>query len=241
MLLRRFRRFALTGACLLLLPLVSSGATMTFFGEDLGANGSLPVPNSTAAQAAFLAQIMNPVVEDFESIAAGTQFPINIAFGPDMAALTGTNIVGNTGIANGPIGGRFAISGSQYLNLGTADAVSFTLSFSTPQAAFGFYATDIGDVGGQLALRFDGGPMVVVPHTVDSPNGSALFFGYINTDAPFTTVQFDNTIGDDDAFGFDDFTIGRLSQVVPEPSSAAMVATAASFLVGLARLRRRTA
>jgi hypothetical protein len=144
---------------------------------------------------------------------------------------------------NTNIAGRFAISGSRYLNVGTDDALSLQLTFSSPQAAFGFFAMDVGDVDGQLALAFDGGPNVVVPHTITA-NGSALFFGYINTDNPFTTVQFFNTVGNSDAFGFDDFTIGRVEQVVspvPEPASMAIFAVLGSIgLIGVRRRRKKT-
>ena len=228
-------------AGIVLSPAAASAAPIFFFGEDLGAGGSLPVPNSVAAQSSFLASLLGVRVETFETIAAGTQFPIAIAFGPDVATLSGTNTVFNTGIASSGIAGRFAVSGSQYLNVGTGDALSFQLTFSTPQAAFGFFATDIGDVGGQLAVRLDGGPQIIVPHTLNSPDGAGLFFGIIDAANPFTTVQFLNTQGSADAFGFDDFTIGRVDQVaaVPEPSSIALVASGALLpLIQLARRRR---
>ena len=60
---------------------------------------------------------------------------------------------------------------------------------------------------------------------------------------PFTNVQFKNTLNSSDAFGFDDFTIGRVDQVidpdpsVPEPGSLAIFA-----VIGLAadlRCRKR--
>jgi len=217
------------------------GATI-FFGEDAGAGGSLPVPNSAAAQASFLASLTNVRVEDFEGIPVGTQFPFNVTFGADTATLTGTNTIPSTGVRNTGLGGRFAISGSQYLNVGTADAGSFTLTFSAPQAAFGFYGTDIGDIGGQLVLSLDGGPPVVVPHTVGAPSGAALFFGIIDVANPFTTVHFSNTTGNlGDAFGFDDFTIGRREQVqtIPEPLTLTLGGLTLAGLGGYLRRRRR--
>ncbi len=213
-------------AILLIATQTANAATVTFFGED-NAGGSLPTPNSDAAQQAFLDQLEGELIEDFEDIAPGTQFPITVTFNGDAATLTGTNVIGSTGIAAEPLAGRFAISGNQYLNLGTFDAQSFTLTFDSPQAAFGFYATDVGNVEGQLTLSFDGGPAVEVAHTITDP-GAALFFGYIDRENPFTTVEFGNSAGIDDAFGFDDFTIGRVDQVtigvIPEPTSVSLLA-----------------
>lgn len=219
----------------------AAAVPITFFGEDTAAGGALPIPNSAAAQASFLSQLIGVSVESFEGIAVGTQFPMNLTFGPDTATLTGTNTVSSTGVQNSGLLGRFATSGSNYLNVGSSDAASFTLTFSSPQAAFGFFATDIGDVSGQLAIELGGVP-VVVPHTVNAPNGSALFFGVIDVASPFTTVRFTNTTGTlGDAFGFDQMTIGRRDNVANPPTAVpdggASITMLAIGLLGLAARR----
>jgi hypothetical protein len=218
----------------------AESAPITFFGEDSTANGSLPVTNSAAAEADFLAHLVGVVTEDFEAIPVGTTFPIVTTFGADTATLSGTSTISNTGVQATGIAGRFAISGSRYLNVGTTDSGSFTLTFSSPQAAFGFYATDIGDVSGQLAIVLDGGTPMLVPHS--TTDGGALFFGVIDVVNPFTTVTFVNTTGSlADAFGFDDFTIGRPQQVVtptPEPATISLVGFAL-FGAAAQRYRRR--
>lgn len=219
----------------------AASAQVIFFGEDVNAGASLPVPISIAAQTSFLANLVGVRVENFEGIPVNTTFPFNIAFAPDTATLTGTNNVGNTGIANTGIGGRFAVSGSRYLNVGTTDANSFRMTFSSPQAALGFFATDIGDISGQLALSFDGRPGLIVPHTLGAPNGAGLFYGIIDVNNPFTSVTFTNTNGSlNDAFGFDDFTIGRIDQVAmtPEPSALVLFSTGALSLFAFTRRRK---
>jgi MYXO-CTERM domain-containing protein len=213
-------------------------APVIYFGEDT--DGSLT--NAQAAEADFLSNLTGVTVEDFEGLTAGDTFPINISFGTTTATLSGTSTIGNTGIADSGIGGRFAVSGTQYLNLGTSDANSFTLTFDTAQAAFGFYGTDIGDFSGQLTISLDGGPAIEIPHTVNAPNGSDLYFGLIDVANPFTTIQFSSGVLSD-AFGFDDFTIGTREQVVDNDVSApgSLAVLGASLLgLGLARRRRKT-
>jgi len=213
-------------------------APVIYFGEDT--DGSLT--NAQAAEADFLSNLTGVTIEDFEGLTAGDTFPINISFGTTTATLTGTTIIGNTGIADSGIGGRFAVSGTQYLNLGTSDANSFTLTFDAPQAAFGFYGTDIGDFDGQLTLSLDGGAAIDIPHTLNAPNGSDLYFGLIDVDNPFTTIQFSSGVLND-AFGFDDFTIGTREQVVDNDVSApgSLAVLGASLLgLGIARRRRKS-
>jgi hypothetical protein len=119
--------------------------------------------------------------------------------------------------------GVFPTSGSNvYFLFLTGGSSSFSITFSSPQAAFGFYATDVGDGFGQLVLRFhhpDGSDSdVTVPSTVGGTTGSIFYFGIVDPDAPFDSVTFTNT-GAGDGFGFDDLTIGRASQFVPTINS----------------------
>lgn len=218
-----------------------------FFGEDVAAGGSLPVPNSAAAQTSFLSSLIGVGVEDFEGFNPGDVFPLIANFGDgNIATITGTTVVSSTGILAGPFAGRFPISGDQYLNLGTTDAGAFGLTFNGPQAAFGFFVTDQGDFAGQLTVSLDAGAAINIPHTVNAPDGGAMFWGIIDIANPFTTVAFGNSDPTLlDAFGFDDFTIGRLDQVretpqqaAPEPGTLALLG-AGILGLGIGKLRRR--
>jgi hypothetical protein len=144
--------------------------------------------------------------------------------------------------------GRYPVSGTKFWEV---NASSFSIAFSNPVAAFGFYGTDIGDFGGSLSLSFltGGGPVVVpVAHTVignpanygGTNGGNLFFFGYINTLNPFTSVSFQVAGDPADFFGFDNMTIGSVEQVVsvPEPSVLALLATGLALL-GIAASRRR--
>ena len=211
----------------------SQASVLTYFGEDATPGGDpANLTNANAAHANFQSALSGVTTEDFESFSDGDTGPLTVNFGPTAAQLSGDLLISDT-----PYNGRFAVSGTNRLNAGPPQ--SLTLTFSAPQAAFGFYGTDIGDFNGQLALSFDGGANVNIPHTINAPNGSGLFFGYIDLNNTFTTVQFSGT-GTDDYFGFDDFTIGTREQVlVPEPSSLAMFGIGALGPFGYGRRRRQ--
>jgi hypothetical protein len=173
--------------------------------------------------------------ENFESFANNSVPPLNLTFGADTATLTGGSAI-NSFFPASPAG-RIPTSGTKYFTANN----TFNIAFSTPQAAFGFYGTDIGDFNGQLTLTLNfagGGSTVIdVPHTLEAPSASILYFGVIATTSAelFSSLSFGTTTGDD-IFGFDDMTIGRLEQVntVPEPGTIALVAAG----IGIVALRR---
>jgi hypothetical protein len=219
------------------------GSETTFFGYDagLGEGTALLVhPNSDAARANFFSNLTGVGTENLESFSNLNSAPLTVNFGSDTATLNGSgNIVTQThGTTNGA--GRYAISGNNYWEA-TQD---FSITFSTAQAAFGFYATDLGDFNGQLTLTLlHGGTEVVnVGNPTGVSGGSAVYFGIIETSPAdqFTKVTFGNTAAGTDIFGFDDFSIGRLEQVtpVPLPSSAAAGIVLIGVLAG-AHGRRR--
>lgn len=194
----------------------------TFFGEDsgLGEDDRLTrTPNADAARADFITQLSNPGTEKFESFAEGAEAPLAVDFGAaGTATLQGTGKI--VEVTTGTDGyGRYPISGDKYWKSGG----SFYVEFSKPEAAFGFYGVDVGDFHGQLTIAYEDGSAqtVTIPHTVDSPGGTVIYFGFIDLDKPFTKITFGNTAEGaehEDVFGFDDFTIGTREQVELTPS-----------------------
>jgi hypothetical protein len=225
----------------------AEASVTTFFGQDLQPNPNNPVvltvrPNADGASSQFQAQLSGVTTETFESFATNTPAPLTLHFGPDTATLTGAGTV----VLNTSIGisvGRFAISGTQYVET----TQGFNVSFSSPQAAFGFCATDVGDIGGQLVLTLANGAhqtFTVPGATGNNANGSVLFFGLIGSAAAdqFTAVSFSNTNPNNDFFGFDNMTIGRLSQVTAAPEPSTLISGGMGVLMCLAYgWRRRTA
>jgi len=125
---------------------------------------------------------------------------------------------GNGNIAAVPTGtngvGRYPTSGINYWE--TSD--EFSINFSQPIAALGFYGIDIGDFSGQVTLELvnGGNRTFTINNTIDGPGGSVLYYGIIEDDPTmqFTQVTFANTESGWDFFGFDDLTIGSLEQIV---------------------------
>lgn len=238
---------AVIGAALLALGTtgVSQALQMTFFGENVGPgdpnvplSGPLPAHlNADDAQAAFLAFLPGVGMEGFDGFPSSTPAPLTVSFAQPSGPVTAT-LSGLTGfVQTDPVGrgaGQFPISAPNYwfsaflpplpppLNI-----LNFSLEFSAPQVAFGFFGVDIGDgLGGvqaslELGLLSGGTLSMDIPHTIGTTGttgGSVLYFGRIDTVNLFTKVTFLSTVGSD-GFGFDNFTIASASQVIPEPNT----------------------
>ncbi|HWN95673.1 MAG TPA: VPDSG-CTERM sorting domain-containing protein [Methylomirabilota bacterium] len=216
-------RSALTALALALLHSAQAVPT-TFFGEDLNTSETtrlLSRPNSDAAAAQFLSQLVGVGTETFEGFSDGQSVPLALSFpgsiGSITATLSGSGVIDDlpgTGTADG----RYPISGTKYLQnvIASSGGGALTLNFSSAVAAFGFYGTDFGDFNGIAELQLiDGGTTTVsIGNSVSVPGGSTLFFGVINPSQPFTSIVFRNSNpSDEDQFGFDNMTIGDVQQV----------------------------
>jgi hypothetical protein len=217
------------GATALLALSMSAQSADIYFGEDL--NPGVSSANSAAANASFLSQLSGVGTEDFESFAAGQNVPFNSNFtGAGTATFSGSGQ-----IEDSPGAGRFATSGSQFLETRNG----FQIDFTTAISAFGFFGTDIGDFNGQITLDFlsGGSTQYTVQNTIGANNGSLLYWGIIDVLNPFTRITFGNT-NTNDVFGFDDMTIGTIAQVNPVPVPAALFMFAPALL-GFFGLRRK--
>ena len=217
----------------------AQAAPIVFFGEG----GTVGAGAAATARANFLAALSAGVSsEDFEGISAGTNTPFGVSFTGGLGTINAT-LGGTATVLNSSGAGRFATSGVNYVESRPGFNVDFGM---TQVAAFGFFATDIGDFSGQLSLDLltsGGTNNVVVPHTVGSggsTDGLLLFYGVIDTVDQFTRVTFNNT-DTNDAFGFDDLTVGDVAQVtIPEASTLGLFGLGLLGL-GLAARRRKSA
>lgn len=215
-------------ACLGLATTNAVAAPQIFFGENLTPGGAVSGDPVTARND-FLGNLSGVGTEDFEGFTLGSSEPLSLGFPGSSGSISATLSGGDATIDNGG-SGRYATSGSQYVE--TEGGGDFSINFSDPVAAFGFFGTDVGDFGGELLLELTSGAGssdISVGNTVNAPDSSLLFFGVIDQSNPFTSIAFENTSGSD-FFGFDDMTVGDVGQV--EPPAEVPVASSVTLFGG---------
>jgi hypothetical protein len=118
---------------------------------------------------------------------------------------------------------------------------SFEITLGSLKSAFGFFATDLGDLGGAISLDFWNDATQVrsgIAVTQPTQTSGLLFFGYIDDTFSFNRVSvnvkqstFDPS--EFDYIGFDDILMGNRASVVPPPPSNAVPTPTSLALVGL--------
>jgi hypothetical protein len=214
----------------------ASAAPLVFFGQDPGLAGE--ADPYTAEQDFVQALGLRGLLlgrQGFEGLAPGVPAEgLSLEFLPlppelMSATLAAAPVSGDSLVrdASQSQEGRYPVAGERWLDLGAARA---TFSFSTPVLAFGFYAVDAGDRGGQLALDLGGGVTLPIPHALGE-DGLLLYYGVV-LDAPVLQLALVNSAGAADLFGIDELTVAA----VPLPPALGLLASA---LIALAPRTRR--
>lgn len=260
----RSKTFLLLRVLVISLCTLASGAVNALtvysgFDSNNDISGSNPLrihPKSDASRTKFI-QSLNPDnlgTQDFEGLSPG-YFPskvINFFNSPVTGTLEGVPPAGLR-IGNVVSSGMSPVSGQKFLSCSAYAGVdTWTMTFSTPITALGFYATDLSDYFGlqgtypveQIVLKSAAGSTVldILPgeNGTTVRNGSVLFFGVTDFDNPFTAVSFRNPVGamqqgGYDEYGVDDLIIGQVA--VPEPNSIVLFISTA---LAMCTWRRRT-
>jgi hypothetical protein len=211
---------------------------------------SAEATNSTAAFASFSAQLngTNVTTESFETANTPLGTPIdglstvisgitaNFSYKtkdiiPVSATGGSSTKVQKSGANGNPAGftnsGTYPTDGFNGISINSSN--TFSITFSSRIAAFGYFGTDLGDLNNALTMHFFNGTTLLNPSELaiqvpnSSKDGSEYFFGFI-ADSPaqyFDKVVFDSS-KTGDAIGIDQIKIGTAAQIttpVPEPSS----------------------
>lgn len=220
--------------------------------EDINTEGNgtrAYLDQSLNAENQFLDKLTTDVgTEHFEDYAWATPADLSLTFpGAGTATLGGNGLVYSIEHIDGESEerrtevdrelyyGRYAASGSQYwqTSASVGGSSTFTINMTEDIAAFGFYAYDLGDFGGELAINLyqDGvlvGTINNATHnlyattTSGGYSGSVVYIGIIGeqkedgTYETFDKVEFEiiNSNGiSEDFFAFDDMTIATPIQL----------------------------
>jgi hypothetical protein len=185
-----------------------------FFGQDVSIYpvGGLDavarptnITNTLAAQASFFASVVGSQTESFESFPTASN-PTTLVFGTMSGNRTVLSVANSTNTMNG----AFPLTGTNFVALSGGSGQSFTINFSAPETAFGFFGSDIELNELQLTLTSTNGAqeIEVVPVTVPQGSGGCFYYGLIDQAAPFVSIAFKNIGTNQDGFAFDDMSIG---------------------------------
>jgi hypothetical protein len=225
-----------------LIATAAHAVPVVYFGENLNPASTVSGAPVTARNN-FLSHVVGVDSEGFET-KSGTA-PLTLNFTGSSSPLTAT-LTGAGAVNTAPQTGSYntTAGGSRYWQVSGA----FTIDFgsASPISAFGFYGTDIGDIGGSLTIALldthGHTTNLTVANTVGGTNGSLLFWGFTDSVNEYTKITFGNTATGQDVFGFDDMVVGDLQQVTnatPEPTTLALIGLGLVFASGVSRRKAR--
>lgn len=212
----------------LLLAIMGTGARGAIITPQWGIGST----DGAALETAFFSGYTDVTTETFAGFTANTQGPLTLTVG----ALTGGGYIGDDTTAQSGTGEYSVGSDVNYWSNGTPGQTGnkngYTLSFADPVTAFGFYALDFHDVGGEVELTFStlGGDTTLNLYDLvgEQSNGSLIYFAFSSSD-PISSVGFARA-------GGDGYAIDNISTATPIPGAVWLLG---GGLVGLLGLRRR--
>lgn len=207
----------------------AAGVGLTWFEAEDQFPDDAVTAGPAAERAAFMAMLTVSGSEGFE----GAPYEPGWSMDGESFTVNGVTATVSTGVIEGispdfweegdptNYAGRFNTTSppfpDSYRWLGFGAALTMTsITFSTPIAAFGFYATDMGDFSGQVSvtLHKSGGGTVNhdIAHTVNGDNGSLMFFGFVDDTDTYTQIDIKATTTAE-FIGIDDVVIATAAQL----------------------------
>lgn len=243
---------ALVGSASLAMTAGVADADHVFYGlRNTQQIGVAPSGDPLSARDAFLAHFTGYYLADFENVsvgAVGSSLDLNptLVGGPAVLptpqATVQRDAAGKVDIVGKTVNGGYATSGTRYL--WTQTALTIDLS-PDPQRGFGFYATDIDDRGGEVAVTWDDGhtdQYLLGKNGGNLANGNLMFFGVIGDLASSISKVSFTGANDTDGFRIDDLLFAFDSQVaVAAPAPTAAVGGLILWgALGVVKYRRRS-
>src|SRR5687768_10032694 len=163
-----FRSWACAAAAALFAAAPAFGDSI-YFGVRNSSSTAAPSGAPLAARDAFLSNFTGHYRIDFEGMADGAkpggsvgsklQLGSTLVGGPAVGGVAANLVRDVAGwetlnVQDDPYNGGYATSGSKYLWSRTDFSIDFT---PDPQRAFGFYATDVDDKGGEITVHWTDG------------------------------------------------------------------------------------
>ena len=175
-------------------------------------------------------------MESFESQTATNSYTTNSIALTDFTL--SHSIVDHLGVYDSSSGwGGIATDGDNFIIAGSGNGTTVTLDFNSAINSFGINVTDWGDFGsGSLIFRNDIGESYTIA-TSSLPNNNVLFFGIINSDFSFISVDLVNSISGE-AYAIDEVYYGNTSPV-PEPTTILLFGLGLLGLTGVNRKKRQ--
>jgi hypothetical protein len=257
-------------AAAVLLSDTANAVTFNGFDQNNGVGNPPPrlttatSPNSQAAFANFSSNLNGATVttESFENIPtttfidglstsiSGTTATFSYTKKSDGSSANGgaTTQIQQADASGNTNSGTYPTDGVRGISINSSN--NFSISFSNPLGAFGYFGTDLGDNSNILTMKFFNGATEVnstlIPVNANSFNSSEFFFGFIsdNPTQYFDRVAFVSSISSNgDAIGIDQIKVGTPAQVttaVPEPSSLLGTLLVGGSVMLVKRRSRRT-
>jgi hypothetical protein len=199
-----FRSWGIAAAAALCAAGPAWGDTV-YFGVRNESSSAAPSGAVLAARNDFLSNFTGYYTVDFEAMAdhaspgshlgSKLSLPSALVGGPAVDPTPTATLVrdssGTLEVLDSPDNGGYATSGSNFF----WSRADFTIDFAPdPQRAFGFYATDVDDLGGEITVYWDtGGSATYLLGDPNSNYSSAnlLFFGVVaDANTSITKVSF---------------------------------------------------